>query len=47
VIDYFSNRDNFLIICFEKGHGWKELCRFLDKPIPSVPFPHVNKGRYL
>ena len=22
--------------------GWKPLCEFLNKPIPSVPFPHLN-----
>ena len=22
--------------------GWKPLCEFLEKPIPAVPFPHVN-----
>ncbi|KAJ9149365.1 NAD dependent epimerase/dehydratase [Pleurostoma richardsiae] len=24
------------------GDGWEPLCKFLDKPIPSTPFPHVN-----
>jgi type II secretory pathway component PulL len=24
------------------GDGWEPLCKFLDKPIPSAPFPHVN-----
>ena len=23
--------------------GWKPLCDFLDKPIPSEKFPHLNK----
>ncbi|KAK3293643.1 uncharacterized protein B0H64DRAFT_364406 [Chaetomium fimeti] len=22
--------------------GWAPLCKFLDKPIPDVPFPHAN-----
>lgn len=22
--------------------GWEPLCRFLGKPIPEEPFPHVN-----
>ncbi|ORY95610.1 P-loop containing nucleoside triphosphate hydrolase protein [Syncephalastrum racemosum] len=22
--------------------GWKELCDFLDKPVPDVPYPHGN-----
>lgn len=24
--------------------GWEPLCKFLDKPIPDEPFPHVNKA---
>jgi hypothetical protein len=24
--------------------GWKPLCKFLDKPVPGEPFPHVNKA---
>jgi hypothetical protein len=22
--------------------GWEPLCEFLDRPIPGVPFPHLN-----
>ena len=30
--------------------GWESVCQFLDKDVPSEPFPHVNtaagfKGR--
>jgi len=25
-----------------KGFGWEELCPFLDKPIPDVPYPKGN-----
>ena len=46
VRDYFKNKNNFLEMCFDKGDGWKKLCKFLDKPIPKSKFPHVNKGRY-
>lgn len=21
---------------------WEPLCKFLDKPVPNVPFPHIN-----
>jgi hypothetical protein len=28
----------------DKGHGWKELCGFLNKEIPKVNFPHLNKN---
>ncbi|KAF5695076.1 ARCA-like protein [Fusarium denticulatum] len=24
--------------------GWEPLCKFLDKPVPDEPFPHVNKA---
>ena len=27
--------------------GWGPLCEFLGKPIPAVPFPHVNDSDYL
>lgn len=46
VVEYFKNKDNFIVMCFERGDGWKKLCRFLGKPVPKRPFPHVNKGRY-
>lgn len=22
--------------------GWEPLCRFLDKPVPDIEFPHAN-----
>lgn len=24
--------------------GWGPLCKFLNRPVPNVPFPHKNKG---
>ena len=30
-------------IC-DEGHGWKELCTFLNEEIPKVNFPHLNKN---
>lgn len=27
---------------FDVRQGWEPLCRFLDKPIPEEPFPHIN-----
>ena len=24
--------------------GWAPLCAFLDRPVPSAPFPHLNEG---
>ena len=28
---------------YDFKQGWEPLCKFLDKPIPSEPFPHENK----
>lgn len=28
----------------ELGSGWEPLCKFLGKPIPKEPFPHVNEA---
>ena len=44
---YFKNRKNdLLILSWEEGDGWEKLCNFLEKPIPSVDFPHANKRSY-
>ena len=32
---------------FKLQDGWKPLCEFLHKPIPDVPFPHVNDTQTL
>jgi len=40
---YFKGKTNFLVVNWEKGDGWKELCEFLEKPIPNIPFLHLNK----
>jgi hypothetical protein len=41
--EYFmSQPDKLLIICWETGTGWQELCSFLDKPVPDIPLPHLN-----
>ena len=41
---YFGDREDFMEFSIEQGNGWEELCRFLHKPVPTVPFPHENKG---
>jgi len=44
VLDYFKDRPNdLLIFSLENGDGWEKICSFLDKKIPSVPFPWANK----
>ena len=30
------------LLVFSVLDGWDPLCRFLEKPIPEEPFPHVN-----
>ena len=30
------------LLVMELSEGWKPLCKFLGKPIPMVPFPHLN-----
>lgn len=45
VLDYFSERpDDLLVLDLAKGDGWEKLCPFLGKPVPTMPFPHANKG---
>ena len=47
VIDFFLNKkEKLLIINWEKGDGWLEICNFLNKDVPSIPLPHVNRGKY-
>jgi hypothetical protein len=31
-------------IC-DDGDGWEKLCKFLNKPIPDMEFPHENKSK--
>ena len=44
VLEYFADRDDLLVLSFEDGDGWAQLCPFLDLPDPGVPIPHLNKG---
>ena len=30
------------LLLFQLDQGWEPLCKFLDKPVPDVPFPRVN-----
>ena len=47
VKEYFKDRPNdLLILNWKNGDGWKEICEFLGKEIPTEPFPHANKGDY-
>ena len=43
VIDYFKDRPNdLLVLNVTAGQGWDELCAFLNKPVPDLPFPKSN-----
>ena len=43
-LEYFNDKaGSLLVVCWELGDGWKEICRFLNLPIPNLPFPHKNK----
>eukprot|EP00039_Didymoeca_costata_P016432 m.295144 g.295144 ORF g.295144 m.295144 type:complete len:251 (+) comp16393_c6_seq2:247-999(+) len=32
------------LLVFNVKQGWEPLCKFLGKPIPDEPFPHVNSS---
>ena len=44
VFDYFENRmEDLLVYNLVGGDGWQPLCKFLNKPVPKISFPHYNK----
>ena len=44
VLEYFGDRvgKDLLVVSWEKGDGWAELSRFLNKRAPGEPFPHLR-----
>lgn len=45
VREYFKSRPGDLLeMDLADGKGWKEICEFLDQPIPRTPFPRSNKS---
>lgn len=43
VANYFRDQpERLLVLCWEKGSGWNEICNFLEVEVPSKPFP--NEG---
>ncbi len=45
---YFRDRpEDLLVMNVFEGDGWEQLCRFLDRPVPDVPFPNVKPGYQL
>ncbi len=46
VKDYFRERpEDLLILDVAAGDGWEQLCPFLGKEIPDIPFPRANVTR--
>jgi len=43
VIDYFEDTSQLLI--FSEPFGWEDLCSFLDKPIPDIPYPWKHRQK--
>lgn len=35
--------ESLLVVDWERGHAWKELCGFLELPVPAEEFPHLNR----
>ena len=47
VVEYFKDRPgDLLVMCWENGDGWEQLCPFLGIPVPQISIPHCNQGRY-
>ena len=43
--NFFSDKPGkLLVVSWEDGDGWKELCSFLGHDTPDMPFPHVNRS---
>ena len=46
VREFFKDKNNYIELCWENGDDWNKLCKFLNIEIPSLPFPHANRGVY-
>jgi hypothetical protein len=46
VREYFKNKPHrLLVVNWEEGDGWVEVCGFLKKKVPQMNFPHLNKSK--
>lgn len=44
VLEHFQGRpSDLLVVDWERGDGWRELCAFLEVAVPDEPFPHLNR----
>ena len=46
VFHFFKDKpsDRFLDLGICEGEGWDKLCTFLERPVPTIPFPNNNRG---
>lgn len=42
VMQYFRNRPHDLLVLPLDNFSWDPLCQFLNKPVPTTPFPRLN-----
>lgn len=44
-LDFMSSRGaDHLVFDVTKGNDWDQICTFLGKPIPNIPFPKLNQA---
>ena len=41
---FFAGTGRMKELCWEQGDGWAELCAFLGRDVPDVPFPRMNSA---
>jgi hypothetical protein len=46
VLDYFSGRQDLLVMDLEANAGWIELCEFLDLPLPRECYPRAYRTKW-
>jgi hypothetical protein len=47
VVEHFQRRNrDLLVMDICSGDSWEPLCEFLGRPVPDVPFPHENVGKF-
>ncbi|KZL83869.1 hypothetical protein CI238_06993 [Colletotrichum incanum] len=34
--------ERLLVLNLEKGFGWEEICKFLERDVPDEPYPRIN-----
>jgi hypothetical protein len=45
VVRYFKNRENdLLFLDISSKEKWREICEFINVPMPDVPYPYSNDG---